>query len=88
MTYSKERHLSLEAIESKKKCDYLTRAFTFGAIPLSNEELIDFLGHMHNATFGVVTVHNNNTHEDNLSQDELSYFVYIKLLDSVLRFSN
>jgi len=42
-SYSKERHLSLEAIESKKKSDYLRRAITLGTTPLSNEELMDFL---------------------------------------------
>jgi hypothetical protein len=76
--YSEQRHLSLErAKENKDKYDYLTRAITLGTTPLSNEELIDFLEHIRNATFGVVTVHNNNTHVDNLSQDSLSYFVYI-----------
>ena len=76
--YSEQRHLSLErAKENKNKCDYLTRAITLGTTPLSDEELIDFLEHMRYATFGIVTVHNNNTDEDDLSQDSLSYFVYI-----------
>lgn len=63
------------AKENKNKCDYLTRAI--GTTPLSIEELTDFLEHMRNATLAIVTVHNNNTHEDDLSQDSLSYFVYI-----------
>jgi hypothetical protein len=77
--YSKQRHLSLEpAKENINKRDCLTRAITLGTTPLSDEELMDFLEHMH-ATFGIVTVHNNNTHEDDLSEGSLSYFVYINL---------
>jgi len=45
--------------------------------PLSDEELLNFLELMRNATFGVIIVH-NNTSEDNSSHDSLSYFVYIK----------
>jgi hypothetical protein len=74
-TYSKERHLSLEAIEGKKKCDYLRKAITLGTTPLSDEELTDFLEIMRNATFGVV--HKNSDHEDNSSHGSSSYFVYI-----------
>jgi hypothetical protein len=47
--YSKERRFSLEAIESKKKCDYLRRAITLGTTSLSDEELINFLQLMRNA---------------------------------------
>ena len=62
--YSEQRHLSLEpAKENNSKRDYLTRAIRLGTTPLSDEELIDFLEHMRNATFGIVTVHNNNTHQ-------------------------
>jgi hypothetical protein len=75
--YSKQTHLNLEsAKENKNKWDYLRRAITIGTTPLSDEELIDFLDHMRNATFGVITVR-NNTSEDNSSHDLLSYFVYI-----------
>lgn len=49
------------------------------ATPLSDGELIDFLEQMRNATFGVVTTHNNKTYEDNSGHDSLSYFVYINL---------
>ena len=67
--YSKQRHLSLEpAKENKNKRDCLTRAITLGTTPLSDEELMDLLERIRNATFGIVTVHNNNTHEDDLSQ--------------------
>ena len=65
------------AKENKNKCDYLTRAITLGTTPLSDEELIDFLKHMQIATFGIITVHNNNTHEDDLSHNSLSYFVFL-----------
>ena len=76
--YSEQRHISLEpAKENKNKCDYLARAITVGTTPMSDEELIDFLENMRDATFGIVTVHNNNTHNDDLSQDSLSYFVYL-----------
>ena len=75
--YSEQTHLNLEqADENKNKSDYLRRAITVGTTPLSDEELIQFLEHMRNATFGVVTVR-NNTSEDNSSHDSLSYFVYI-----------
>jgi hypothetical protein len=75
--YSEQTHLNLEpAKENKNKRDYLRRAIRIGTTPLSDEELIDFLEHIRNATFGVVTVR-NNTSEDNSSQDSLSYFVYI-----------
>jgi len=63
LPYSEQRHIRLERIkENKGKYDYFT-------IPLSDEELIDFLEHIRNATFGVITVHSINTYEDNLSQD-------------------
>jgi hypothetical protein len=76
--YSEQRHLSLDfAKENKNKSGCLRRAITLGTTPLSDEELIDFLEHMRNATFGVVTVHNNDNHEDNSSQDSLSYFVFL-----------
>ena len=76
--YSQLTHLNLEpAKENKNKMEYLRRAITVGTTPLSDEELIDFLQHTRNATFGVVTVR-NNTSEDNSSHDSLSYFVYIK----------
>jgi YVTN family beta-propeller protein len=55
----------------------LRRAITVGTTPLSDEELLNFLELMRNATFGVITVH-NITSEDNSSRDSLSYFVYIK----------
>ncbi|MGB8938299.1 MAG: hypothetical protein WCC17_24670 [Candidatus Nitrosopolaris sp.] len=75
--YSEQTHLNLEpAKENKNKRDYLRRAITLCTTPLSDEELIDFLEHMRNATYGVVTVH-NNTSEDNSNHDSLSYFVYI-----------
>jgi cobyrinic acid a,c-diamide synthase len=81
-----KRHIGLEpAKENKNKCDYLTKAVTLSTTPVSDEELIDFLKQMQIATFGIVTVHKNNNHEDNISQDELSYFVYIRLIDSVHR---
>lgn len=74
--YSEQRHLNLEcAKENKDKYDYLTRAITLGATPLSREDLIDFLGHIRSSTFGVVRLHNNVSH--NLTQDSPSYFVYI-----------
>jgi hypothetical protein len=70
--YSEQRHFTLErATENKNNCDYVTRAIKLTTTPLSNEELIDFLEHMRNTTFGVVTVRNGNTHE------WLSHFVYI-----------
>jgi hypothetical protein len=76
--YSEQRHIGLEsAKENKNKCDYLTKAITLGTTPVSDEELIDFLKQMQIATFGIVTVHNNNNHEDDLSQDSLSYFVFL-----------
>jgi hypothetical protein len=75
--YSEQTHLNIERTkENKNKRDYLKRTITIGTTPLSDEELIDFLEHMRNATFGVVTVR-NNTSEDNSSDDSLSYFVYI-----------
>ena len=75
--YSEQTHLNLEqAKENKNKRDYLRRAITIGTTPLSDEELIDFLEHIRNATFGVVT-QRNNTSEDNSSHDSLYYFVYI-----------
>jgi len=76
--YSKQTHVNLQpAKENKHKWDYLRRAITLGTTPLSDEELINFLQLMRNATFGVVTVHKNSDHEDNSSHDWLSYFVYI-----------
>jgi hypothetical protein len=63
--YSEQRHLRLEcAKENKDKYDYLRRAITHGTTPLSLEELIHFLGHTR-SSFGVVTLHNNVTHEHN-----------------------
>jgi hypothetical protein len=74
--YSEQTHLNLKpAKENKNKWDYLKRAITLGTTPLSDEELIDFLELMRNATFGVVTVH-SDTYEDNSSHSP-SYFVYI-----------
>jgi hypothetical protein len=82
--YSEQTHLYLESAkereypkENKNKREYLRRAITAGTTPLSDEELLNFLEVMRNATFGVITVH-NNTSEDNSSHDSLSYFVYIK----------
>jgi len=76
--YSEQRHISVEpAKENKNKCDYLTRAITLGTTLFSDEELIDFLKHMQIATFGIITVHNKNTHEDHLSHNSLSYFVFL-----------
>jgi hypothetical protein len=76
--YSKQIHVNLQPTkENKYKWDYLRRAITLGTTPLSDEELINFLQLMRNATFGVVTVHKNSDHEDNSSHDSLSYFVYI-----------
>jgi hypothetical protein len=75
--YSQQTHVNLEpAKENKSKSGYLGRAITLRTTPLSDEELIHFLELMRNATFGVVTVH-DNTCEDNSSHDSLSYFVYI-----------
>jgi hypothetical protein len=76
--YSEQTHLNLEpAKENKNKRDYLRRTITLRTTPLSDEEFIDFLELMQNATFGVVTVHKNNNQGDNSSHDSLSYFVYI-----------
>jgi hypothetical protein len=76
--YSQQTHLNLEpAKENKNKGQYFRRAITVGTTPLSDEELLNFLELMRNATFGVITVH-NNTSEDNSSHDSLTYFVYIK----------
>jgi hypothetical protein len=77
--YSKQRHLSLKPAKekNKNKCDYLTRAVALGMTALSDEELTDFLEHMRNTTFGTVTGHDNNTQKDDLSQDSLSYFVFL-----------
>ena len=75
--FSDQTHLNLEqAKENKNKRDYLRKAITIGAAPLSDEELIDFLEHIRDATFGVVT-QRNNTSEDNSSHDSLYYFEYI-----------
>ena len=74
---SEQRHIRLEPPkENKNKWDYLTKAITLGSTPVSDEELIDFLKQMQNATFGIVTVHNNNNHEDHLSNPQ-SYFVFL-----------
>jgi hypothetical protein len=77
--YSQQRHLSIKPAkeQNKNKCDYLTRTIAFGTTPLSDEELTDFLERMRNATFGIATGHNNNTKKDDLSQDSLSYFVFL-----------
>jgi hypothetical protein len=72
--YSQQTHLNLEPAKER---EYFRRAFTVGTTPLSEEELLNFLELMRNATFGVITVH-NNTSEDNSSHDSLTYFVYIK----------
>ncbi len=76
--YSEQRHIDLEpAKENKNKCDYLRKAITLVTTPVSDEELIDFLKQMQIATFGIVTVHNNNNHKDDLSEDSPSYFVFL-----------
>ena len=53
----------------------LTERRMLGMTPLSDEELMDFLKYMR--TFGIVTIHNNKNHEGNLSQDSLTYFVFL-----------
>jgi hypothetical protein len=77
--YSKQRFLSLEPAkeENKNKCDYLRRAIALGTTRLSDEELTDFLERMRNATFGILTDHNTDTHID--GQDLLSYFVFLHI---------
>jgi hypothetical protein len=75
---SEQRHIRLEPPKKKPhKWDYLTKAITLGSTPVTDEELIDFLKQMQNVTFGIVTVHNNNNHEDHLSKDPQSYFVFL-----------
>ena len=73
--YSDQTHFD---VEPAKEREYLRRAITVGTTPLSDEELLNFLELMRNATFGVITVHNNIS-EDNSSHDSRSYFVYINL---------
>jgi len=53
------------------------RVIALGTTPLSDEELMDFLKHMRNTTFGIITIRNDKNHEGNLSQDSLTYFVFL-----------
>ncbi|HYA83565.1 MAG TPA: hypothetical protein VEH06_08985 [Candidatus Bathyarchaeia archaeon] len=72
--YSEQTHVNLELDkENKNKCDYFRRAIQLGSTPLSDEEFIDFLKHMRNATFGVITKKYDQ------SQSSLSYFVYVNI---------
>jgi hypothetical protein len=49
-----------------------------------DEELIDFLKRMQIATFGIVTVHNNSNHEDDLSEDSLSLYTPLEVSPNAL----
>jgi len=84
--YSKQRHLKLQLTnENKNKANYLIKAINQGKTVLSEEELTHFLEIIKGATFGIVTVCNNNIYK-NVSakkgeiqrEPHLSYFVYIR----------
>ena len=84
--YSEQRHLTLEPTkENNNKDNYLIRAIKHGATLLKDEELIDFLENIRNATFGIVRVHGENNYK-NISAEQgvlhgeplQSYFVYVR----------
>src|SRR2546422_5945656 len=64
LRYSKQRHVKLQLTnENKNRANYLIRAINQGKTILCDEELIDFLGKIKGATFGIVTVCNNNIYK-------------------------